>query len=57
MKHQERQKRIWDALESELEPEAVKLVGIVLTYTPEEWEFASGEAEDAPPKRKRKTAG
>ena len=55
--YRERQKRIWDALEAELAPELLDLVGIILAYTPEEWEFSTGDVEDAPPKRKRKTAG
>jgi acid stress-induced BolA-like protein IbaG/YrbA len=33
----ERQKMIWDALEGEFGAEAVKLVGMLLAYTPEEW--------------------
>ena len=28
---------IWDALERALGPESVKLVGMILAYTPDEW--------------------
>lgn len=41
-----RQDMIWNALEAELGPESVKLVGMLLAYTPEEWNL--GEDEVAP---------
>lgn len=33
----ERQQMIWDALESALGRDVVKLVGMLLAYTPDEW--------------------
>lgn len=33
----ERQQMIWDALDHELGPDSVKLVGMLLAYTPDEW--------------------
>jgi acid stress-induced BolA-like protein IbaG/YrbA len=33
----ERQKMIWDALDSALGPDSVMEVGTLLAYTPEEW--------------------
>jgi acid stress-induced BolA-like protein IbaG/YrbA len=32
-----RQHMIWDALDRSLGPESVKLVGMILAYTPDEW--------------------
>jgi acid stress-induced BolA-like protein IbaG/YrbA len=40
----QRQKMIWDALESVLGPASVKLVGMILAYTPEEWNLGSDDA-------------
>ena len=54
LEHRERQKRIWDALEAELNVDAVKLVGLLLAYTPEEWSLGAGESEDVPLKKRRK---
>jgi acid stress-induced BolA-like protein IbaG/YrbA len=34
----QRQKMIWDVLDERLGPDAVKLVGMLLAYTPEEWQ-------------------
>ncbi|MGD0541788.1 MAG: hypothetical protein ABSB33_09750 [Tepidisphaeraceae bacterium] len=34
---EERQKLIWDALASEFGAESVRLVGMLLAYTPDEW--------------------
>jgi acid stress-induced BolA-like protein IbaG/YrbA len=34
-----RQDIIWDALEKTLGPDSVKLVGMILAYTPDEWYF------------------
>jgi acid stress-induced BolA-like protein IbaG/YrbA len=33
----ERQKMIWDALDAELGPSSVREVGMLLAYTPDEW--------------------
>ena len=33
----ERQKMIWDALDAELGPASVQQVGMLLAYTPDEW--------------------
>ena len=35
----QRQKMIWDALDEELGPSSVKAVGMLLAYTPDEWEL------------------
>jgi len=48
----ERQKMIWDALEAEFGAEAATLVGMLLAYTPEEWNLGADEAA-ATPKRKK----
>lgn len=37
-KDHERQRMIWDALEKVYGPASVKLVGMLLAYTPEEWD-------------------
>jgi acid stress-induced BolA-like protein IbaG/YrbA len=34
-----RQNKIWDALEAEFGPAALQLVGMILAYTPEEWDL------------------
>ena len=34
----QRQKMMWDALEKELGGQAVQQVGVLLAYTPEEWD-------------------
>lgn len=47
-----RQRMIWDALDDALGPDSVKHVGMILAYTPEEWNFA--EADDAPRPAKAK---
>jgi acid stress-induced BolA-like protein IbaG/YrbA len=57
VEYRERQRRMWDALEAGLEAESLDRMGILLAFTPEEWDFSTGDVEDAPPKRKRKTAG
>ena len=57
LKHYDRQKRIWDALESRWGSEAFKMMGMFLTYTPEEWNFDEVEPRVAPaakPPRQRK---
>lgn len=43
-----RQDMIWDALERAFGPDAVKKVGMLLAYTPEEWNIddLSDEGED-----------
>jgi len=52
----DRQKRMWDVLEVELGRETPKLIGLILAYTPKEWNFdgLSPEVEEPLPKRKRK---
>ena len=47
-----RQEMIWDALEAEFGPEAVKLVGMLLAYTPGEWD-PNADDEGTPTKRKK----
>ena len=37
----QRQEMIWDALTGALGPDSVKLVGMILAYTPEEWNLDS----------------
>ena len=55
MKDHKRQQKIWDALESEWGAEAFKFVGMILAYTPEEWNFDEVEpSEDVPLKKRRK---
>ena len=39
-----RQNIIWDALEAELGPKSVRLVGMLLAYTPEEWHLGEDDA-------------
>jgi acid stress-induced BolA-like protein IbaG/YrbA len=48
----QRQEMIWDALEAELGPDAVKLVGMLLAYTPGEWD-PNADDEATPNKRKK----
>ena len=43
----ERQKLIWDALEQALWPESVKLVGMLLAYTSDEWNLDVDEQATA----------
>ena len=43
MDDHERQKTIWDALEAELGPDAFRLVGMLLAYTPEEWHLGEDD--------------
>jgi len=50
----ERQRLIWDALEGELGVDAVRLVGMLLAYTPQEWEL---DADETPAAKKSKKAG
>jgi acid stress-induced BolA-like protein IbaG/YrbA len=38
----ERQRMIWDALTAELGPEAVLRVGMLLAFTPDEWNLDAG---------------
>jgi acid stress-induced BolA-like protein IbaG/YrbA len=47
-----RQEMIWDALEAELGPKAVKVVGMLLAYTPGEWD-PDVDDEVTPTKRKK----
>jgi acid stress-induced BolA-like protein IbaG/YrbA len=50
----ERLDMIWDALEESLGKEATALVGMLLIYTPEEWNLG---AEDKPKTTKRRKVG
>ena len=47
----ERQKMIWDALDAALGAESVQKVGLLLAYTPDEWEMGRS---GTPESRKRK---
>jgi acid stress-induced BolA-like protein IbaG/YrbA len=47
-----RQEMIWDALEAEFGPKAARLVGMLLAYTPGEWD-PNVDDEVAPTKRKK----
>ena len=50
----ERQNLIWDALDDELGPDAAKFVGMLLAYTPDEWQLGAADAKElAPVKRSR----
>jgi len=49
----ERQNLIWDALEGELGAESARLVGMLLAYSPDEWELD----EPQTPTTKKKKAG
>ena len=44
----ERQRAIWDALTAELGDEATKTVGMIIAYTPAEWEL-----DPLPPSRQK----
>jgi stress-induced morphogen len=50
----ERQEMIWDALETELGAGAPRLVGMLLAYTPEEWNLG---AEPTSISKRAKKAG
>ncbi len=47
----ERQKMIWDALEAEFGEESVLLVGMLLAYTPDEWNL-DADQKSAPKAKK-----
>ena len=49
----ERQQLIWDALDAELGAEAASLVGMLLAYTPDEWNVGG----DRKPARRARKAG
>jgi acid stress-induced BolA-like protein IbaG/YrbA len=49
-----RQEMIWNALEAELGTTAVARVGMLLAYTPEEWDLGS---EAIQPRKRAKKAG
>ena len=49
-----RQTMIWEALDEELGPRSVVLVGMILAYTPEEWNLG---AEDKPTTTKSRKVG
>ena len=48
----ERQNLIWDVLEEEWGAEADRSVGMLLAYTPQEWEL--GQVDKPVPKKKKK---
>lgn len=56
----DRQRMIWDALDAELGPTSLKEVGMLLAYSPEEWDLplegtaARGNARQAKPKTHKK---
>jgi len=51
----DRQKRMLDVLEAEFGAEALKRIGMILAYTPEEWNFDEVEpGVEVPPKKRRK---
>jgi acid stress-induced BolA-like protein IbaG/YrbA len=50
----ERQQLIWDALDAELGVESASLVGMLLAYTPDEWDVGS---DRKPATRRAKKAG
>lgn len=47
IKDHSRQSMIWDALDEAYGPESVKVVGMLLAYTPEEWNIGSIAAAKA----------
>src|SRR5438552_18378006 len=49
----ERQKLIWDALTDELGDEAMKMVGMLLAFTPDEWNLGIENADATPAKTKK----
>ena len=54
MRDHQRQSLIWDALEAELGADAPRLVGMILAYSPKEWNLG---ADEAPAAKKTKRAG
>lgn len=50
----ERQQLLWDALPAELGPDSVRRVGMLLAYTPEEWNI---DDDATPVEKRRKRAG
>src|SRR5687767_3867081 len=50
----ERQQLIWDALDAELGAESASLVGMLLAYTPDDWDVGS---DRTPATRRAKKAG
>lgn len=47
----ERQRMIWDALDAALGAESARGVGLLLAYTPAEWEMGSGDTPAAGKKK------
>ena len=47
----ERQKLIWEALEAEFGAESPVLVGLLLAYTPDEWNLGANPKEGAKVKK------
>jgi acid stress-induced BolA-like protein IbaG/YrbA len=46
-----RQGLIWDALEEEIGPDFARLVGLLLPYTPDEWNIGTIAAPSSKPRR------
>jgi acid stress-induced BolA-like protein IbaG/YrbA len=61
-KAHQRQQMIWDALDAEFGAASVKEVGMLLAYTPDEWDLplegmvARGRLRDAKPKPRKKAS-
>jgi acid stress-induced BolA-like protein IbaG/YrbA len=49
----ERQQLIWDVLKAEFGMESVRLVGILLAFTPDEWNLGM-DSESVPSKNKKR---
>jgi acid stress-induced BolA-like protein IbaG/YrbA len=50
----DRQRMIWDALDKELGASSVREVGMLLAYTPDEWDLAlEGNTRGKPPAQKK----
>jgi acid stress-induced BolA-like protein IbaG/YrbA len=47
MRDHERQRTIWDALDKAFGSEAVRFVGMLLAYTPEEWDVSASATSNA----------
>jgi acid stress-induced BolA-like protein IbaG/YrbA len=50
-----RQRSIWNALEAEFGPKARQQVGMILAYTPQEWDFDASEPPRNAPTTKKTT--
>ena len=54
MKDSERQQQVWDALRQEYGPDAVRRVGTLLAFTPDEWDLDADPHPQASERRGRK---